>query len=305
MIPQSRQRPRSKHDMNTHNEASALAMSPNPFLATLQTTALKELSKFTGDHSQKVTQFITAVEQIGAFTRLDSPMLHSIAIIKRGGSALNWYENNKDSLHDWPSLRTHLLERFKPSSSALKTQLKARRQQPGETLLTFYDDIIDLCQQVDSNMPLHLIIDFLQDGVRDDLKIHIKRRLRTLPDPITPAAFLRIARDEEELQKESFSNTASSSFTQPYFPQINATTRTSSSTSPRFARFESPAVQSSSFTPHPSRTRFSAAAQSFRPCLICHKSNHRTIDCYQKKSTGCFKCGDSQHTVRNCPQVFQ
>lgn len=248
MIPQSRQRPRSKHDMNTHSEASVLAMPTNRFLATLQTTALKELPKFTGDYSQKVTQFITAVEQIGAFTRLDSPMLHSIAIIKLGGSSLNWYENNKDSLHDCPSLRKHLLERFKPSSSALKTQLKPRRQQPGETLLAFYDDIIDLCQQVDSNMPLHLIIDFLQDGLRDDLRIHINRRLRTLPDPITPPAFLQIARDEEELQKDSFSNIASSSFTQPYFPQINATTRTSSSTSPRFAaqvspRFESPAVK--------------------------------------------------------------
>ena len=196
-------------------EASVMATSPAPFLATLQTTALKELPKFTGDPSQKVTQFIAAVEQIATFTQLNPPMLHSIAISKLGGSALNWYENNKDSLRDWVSLRAHLLERFKPSSSALKTQLKARRQQPGETLLAFYDDVIDLCQQVDSKMPLHLIIDFLQDGVRDDLRIHIKRRLKTLSDPITPSIFLKIARDEEELQKESFSTATSSNFTPP------------------------------------------------------------------------------------------
>jgi hypothetical protein len=44
-------------------------MSVNPFVNTLQTTALKELTKFTGDPSQKVTQFINAIEQIGTYTR--------------------------------------------------------------------------------------------------------------------------------------------------------------------------------------------------------------------------------------------
>ncbi len=72
-----------------------LTMSVNPFMNTLQTIALKELTKFTGDPSQKVTQFINAIEQIGTFTELNDSMLHSLATIKLDGAAFNWYDNNK------------------------------------------------------------------------------------------------------------------------------------------------------------------------------------------------------------------
>ncbi|CAF2192443.1 unnamed protein product [Rotaria magnacalcarata] len=58
-----------------------------------------------------------------------------------------------------------MLERFKPSMSAAKTQLKERTQQSSEPLLAYYDDIIDLSKQVDSNRPLHMIVDYLQDDL--------------------------------------------------------------------------------------------------------------------------------------------
>jgi hypothetical protein len=174
-----------------------LTMSVNPFMNTLQTIALKELTKFTGDPSQKVTQFINAIEQIGTFTELNDSMLHSLATIKLGGAAFNWYDNNKETLTSWSSLKTHLLERFKPSLSAVKTQLKERKQQSGETLLAYYDDVIDLCKQVDSEMPLHMIVDYLQDGLREELKIQVKCHMKTLNIELTPAIFLKIARTIE------------------------------------------------------------------------------------------------------------
>jgi hypothetical protein len=36
-----------------------------------------------------------------------------------------------------------------------------------------------------------------------------------------------------------------------------------------------------------------ASTRQFKPCFICRRNNHRTIDCYNKKSNGCFKCGHS------------
>ncbi|CAF1989499.1 unnamed protein product [Rotaria magnacalcarata] len=96
-------------------------MESNSFVNFIQSTALKELPKFTGDPQQKVTQFIDGVERIGTFTELNELLLHSIATIKLGGAAFNWYE---------------------------------RKQQAGETLIAYYDEIIDLCKQVDNNMPL-------------------------------------------------------------------------------------------------------------------------------------------------------
>ncbi|CAF4340099.1 unnamed protein product, partial [Rotaria sordida] len=42
--------------------------------------------------------------------------------------------------------------------------------------------------------------------------------------------------------------------------------------------------------------------QQSTPCLICNKNNHTTIKCFYKKNNGCFKCGQSNHQIRDCPQ---
>ncbi|CAF1437749.1 unnamed protein product [Rotaria sordida] len=43
-------------------------------------------------------------------------------------------------------------------------------------------------------------------------------------------------------------------------------------------------------------------AQRLTPCLICNKTNHPTIKCFYKKDNGCFKCGQSNHQIRDYPQ---
>jgi hypothetical protein len=300
---------------DTNNTASSTSSSTttsvDPFLASLQVTALKELQKFTGDPTQKVTHFINAIEQLRFFSPLNDVMLHSIATLKLGGLAFNWYDNNKDSLNSWSLLKTNLLARFKPSLSAAKTQLKDRRQQSGESLLVYYDDIIDLCKQVDEAMPLHMIVDYLQDGVRDELKIHIKRRMKTLTDAPSPAQFLTIARDEEELHQDLLHSQSSTiTAAQPYFAHITAATSTSNTRPNHSTNGSYYAGQSSHPTPtvnsSTSSTSRSATLQNqFRPCLICNRSNHRTINCYYKQPSGCYKCGASDHIVHKCPQVFQ
>ncbi|CAM4801248.1 unnamed protein product [Rotaria magnacalcarata] len=286
-------------------------MESNSFVNLIQSTALKELPKFTGDPQQKVTQFIDGVERIGIFTELNESLLHSIATIKLGGAAFNWYDNNKETLRSWRELKQHLLERFKPSLSTAKTQLKERKQQAGETLIAYYDDVIDLCKQVDNNMPLHMIVDYLQDGLRHELKIHVKRQLKALNDEPTPAIFLKIARDEEELQHE-ISSEQQPSITppQPYFARFTAATGTSLHT------LDTPHHSLQSRSTHivdrnvlskksrVNRSHQSVQRNQYYPCLICHRSNHRTIDCYSRKPNGCYKCGDDNHHVRNCPQVF-
>jgi len=69
----------------------------------------------------------------------------------------------------------------------------------------------------------------------------------------------------------------------------------------------SPLVNNSSqlrFLNHQIRTSMRSQPSHLSPCLICVRHNHRTMGCYQRKSSGCFKYGLNDHRVSNCPQVF-
>jgi hypothetical protein len=214
-------------------------------------------------------------------------------------------------LRTWSSLKIHLLERFQPSVPSAKAQLKSRRQQTGESLLSYYDDIIDLCTQVDSSMPLHVIVDYLLDGVRDDLKIHLERRLQILSDTIAPATFLTIARVEDELHTLNSLAMPSFSFPQPYFNHVTAATHTPMAADVHLndvyysSNGQDATTTGTTSLSHSFHHRTDTSNQRFRPCLLCNKSNHRTIDCHRKRSNECFNCGHPAHMIRNCPHVFQ
>ena len=64
--------------ITTSHTIPSTNMELNPLQNLLNTAALKELSKFTGNPDQKVTQFINAVEYIGSFAGLNESVLHSI-----------------------------------------------------------------------------------------------------------------------------------------------------------------------------------------------------------------------------------
>jgi hypothetical protein len=44
----------------------------------------------------------------------------------------------------------------------------------------------------------------------------------------------------------------------------------------------------------------------FTNCKVCGRKNHRSIDCFYKRTTGCFNCGQN-HNIRDCtiPPNFQ
>jgi hypothetical protein len=317
---------------------------------------LSNLEKFNGSEEQKILQFINNIERIGRMIDANDDILHCMCTAKLEGEAKRWYENNM-SLIQWENLKSALLERFTTadSSSKIFEQLKERKQRSDETITSYYDAIIKLCHEYDSCMSQKMMISWLENGIKDSLKIPIKRQMKSLSDAArTTQAFLKIAKDEQELQEENLPDSEHTSSYLPYFTNtVSAALQQTETATPNTSnhpyasriitshqsknlyqqknsnelqrppprnRYLPP--QQHSITPRPqlstslyntyqpklknitSADSSNINPRKIGPCQICRQDNHRTIDCYYKKPFGCYKCGQPEHRIRDCPKVF-
>ncbi|CAF1384265.1 unnamed protein product [Didymodactylos carnosus] len=319
---------------------------------------LANLEKFNGDGEQKSVQFISNIERIGKMIDANDNILYCMCTAKLVDEAKRWYEDNIQ-LITWETLKPALLERFSTcdSSSKIFEQLKKRKQKNDETITSYYDAVIKLCHEYDPSMSQKMMISWLENGIKDSLKIQVKRQMRLLSETArTTQAFLKIAKDEQELQDENrpepelpstytpyFANTVSTTLLQqnegtrstnlnhppsfrttaPHESRITQQQRATFNDTPRPSpRIHQSSSQQRSFTFKPRSSTFRRNTQQIKsqntksvdpvniktrqsnPCSICQRNNHRTIHCYYKKSDGCFKCRQSDHRIRDCPEVF-
>jgi hypothetical protein len=103
--------------------------------------------------------------------------------------------------------------------------LKERKQKADETITSYYDAIIKLCHEYDSSMSQKMMISWLENGIKDSLKIQIKRQMKLLSEAArTTQAFLKIAKDEQELQEENLPEPEPTPSSMPYFANTVSTT---------------------------------------------------------------------------------
>ncbi|CAF4004061.1 unnamed protein product [Rotaria sp. Silwood1] len=219
---------------------------------------LSNLEKFHGGEDQKILQFINNIERIGRMIDANDDILHCMCTAKLDGEAKRWYEDNM-TLVQWENLKSALLERFTTSDSSSKIfeQLKERKQKSDETITSYYDAVIKLCREYDSSMSQKIMISWLQNGIKDSLKTQIKRQMKLLPESArTSQAFLKIAKDEQELLEEDSSEQQAAQSYLPYIMNTVSTTfketRTNSDTVPtstyssqRYPRYK----QNTQYTP--------------------------------------------------------
>ncbi|CAF2155450.1 unnamed protein product [Rotaria magnacalcarata] len=165
------------------------------FLRALAKEQVKTLNKFSGSNSEDVIHWLNRVEQV--FDRaLLQPANKYVAVQSYlHGAAAKWFQFNKSDINDWATFKIKLIKVYQPSFHQSLLRMEKRHQIPGESVMEYYHDKLDLCTQADEHMSSSMVIHYLTKGVNDSLLSHIIRR-----HPKTPDEFLTIAQDEEKIQ---------------------------------------------------------------------------------------------------------
>ena len=217
-------------------------------------------------------------------------------------------------------------------------QLKQRRQKPEEPIIHYCDEIINLCREIDSKMSDLTIIQYLLSGFNTNVRKELSRRelaMNSLDE------FLKYAKIEQDLNDTFDKLRAISIDQQPQFDfslPLHTTTTATINTREHDLRNDNRNYQGKQLFNRqssdsernlntrrvgPTQPSFNSTRRTFsrrnwqdkKPltpqantsqqnlgCKICDRTNHRTIDCFYKKKSGCFKCGED-HMIRDCKMI--
>jgi len=327
-------------DLNTNK------MADPTLLSKARKARFDDLPNFSGHPSEDVERFLKSIKNITKAT--DTSENREILEIVRGKltkSAGIWFDNNESTFIKWSDFETKFRNRYFSTTMVHNKfdKLKQRKQLHDESVTSYFDDVINLCHEIDSTMSEQMKIQHLMSGINPDFKRELSRRESSIK---TVNEFIIQAKIEQDLY-DTFEKTGKLSLEsqQPQFdfnrspipsltamikqPQQNYRNTTQdvrfskpmSSQSSAFQRNSYP--QSGNTTPtsfhkqnrdysqqstwkNKSMNNSSTSRNQFMNCKICGRQNHRTIDCFYKHTTGCFKCGQD-HMVRDCTmtQNFQ
>ena len=326
--------------MSTNNDTKMKQIADPTLLAKARKARFDDLPNFSGHPSEDVERFLKSIKNI---TRpSDASNNSEILEIVRGKlvkSAGLWFDNNEALFERWSDFETAFRNRYCSTTMTYTKfdRLKQRNQMDNEPIAAYYDDVVNLCREIDPHMSEHMIIQYLISGLDQRFKKAVSRHgphMETLNDFLT---YAKIEQDLHEtfdkdnhLQPETEkplspnneepipSITAAIKPVNPIRKQLNenndhsnyarykssefhrnSTTRTGYQPSTTYRnQFHRQPTQIT--TSNYERDNWITAKRSFSQCRICGRNNHRTIDCLNKRPSGCFNCGQS-HVVRECP----
>ncbi|CAF1631422.1 unnamed protein product, partial [Didymodactylos carnosus] len=288
----------------------------------------KEICSFPGDGSKTIDEFLEAVQHTCDVVKGDDSARYQTIYSNLDLEAKQWYQENKSGLTTLTELRKGLRERYKNTRSPVDIlqRIEQRKQQPNESVQNFYDDLTRLCKSFPNGLPESYVLAKLTQGIKLELREQVLRQFNAA-DTQTLAEFLKISLSEESLKKllppaetnqqqyfsydnsliaasftipprsNSYKNNASTQRQhQPQDTQQRRYLNNSSdfrseqeilgsqriySNSNRFNQQQSRQTQ-------PEKMDSRQAAAPLRPCLICGRPNHRTINCWHKKKLNHF-----------------
>ena len=318
-------------------------MADPTLLAKARKARFDDLPNFSGHPSEDVERFLKSIKNITKATNESAN--HEVLEIVRGKliqSAGVWFDNNESKFTKWSDFEVAFRNRYFSTTLIQKKfdALKRRKQQRDEPITAYYDDILNLCREIDPAMSEQMIIQHLMSGVNSELKKELSRReaqMNTLDE------FLKYAKVEQDLFDTFEKSCIQPTDPQQPYPDMNYPPRSSltamvdrseqhpwhktwkdrrsyptttwSSATQRNSKYGSENRSTEiPNTPVPNNTQQSnwgkrqdnhrqILANKFSKCKICNRTNHRTIDCFHKCTSGCFKCGQPDHNIRDCTML--
>jgi hypothetical protein len=169
-------------------------------------------------------------------------------------------------------------------------------QEEHQSIISFYEMVVRKHRKASKFITERQLITVLQNGVKKSLKEYLIRKEKEID---SPEKWLELAREEDHVQRrlqQRLEETTHEKFNTG-LPMATINTQ------PTKPRYEQKQYQRhGQLTNNRFKHQQQKNNQPTNKCLVCNRSNHSTIKCRYKKESGCFKCGQANHRIRNCPQ---